>query len=244
MSPVVRRFSLWSLTALAVAAAGHLPAQQPKKLSATALRTLDTQADKAKGEYLKSLTDLAKSYEDAGQTDKSREMLQAILTVNPDDAGVKKKLKEIDEAIFQKNDFELKLDTSRPWQNAGIQLTKDQTIRITAEGDYKVYVSETLGPEGYPNDDPTKDLVSGIPMGALMAAMAPPGAGASGGGNRGQRNNNEEVKPFSVGKSLEYTPKADGPIFFKVNVPVGAKATGILRITVRGHFKAFPGARG
>jgi len=245
MSPVVRRVSLWSLAAVLAFGIGVLPAQQPKKLSATALRGLDTQADKAKGEYLKSLTVLAKDYEEAGLTEKTREMLQAILAVNPEDASTKKKLKDMDEAIFQKNDFELKFDTSRPWQNAGVLLAKDQPIRITAEGDYKVFVNETLGPDGYANDDPTKDLVSGIPMGALIGAMNPPGAGGGGnsGGNRQQRNN-EEVKPFNIGKSLEFTPKGDGPIFFKVNVPPGSKATGVIRITIRGNFKPLPGVRG
>ncbi len=69
----------------------------------------------------------------------------------------------MDEAIFQKNDFELKFDTSRPWQNAGVLLAKDQPIRITAEGDYKVFVNETLGPDGYANDDPTRTSCRGFP---------------------------------------------------------------------------------
>ncbi len=86
-------------------------------------------------------------------------------------------------------------------------------------------------------------------MGALIGAMNPPGAGGggnsggNGGGNRQQRNN-EEVKPFNIGKSLEFTPKGDGPIFFKVNVPPGSKATGVIRITIRGNFKPLPGVRG
>ena len=245
----VARLSILSLLAALAVGVGVLSAQQPRKLSATQLRTLDTQADKAKVEYLKSLVDLAKSYEDAGLTEKSREMLQQILAGNPDDAAVKKKIKEIDESVFQKNEYEFKFDTSKPWTNAGIQLSKDQPIRITAEGDYKVYVSETLGPEGYSNDDPTKDLVSGIPMGALIAAMAPPTReGASGGAGRpnrggGNAQREDEVKPFNVGKSLEFTPKSDGPIFFKVNVPPVSKATGIIRITIRGHFKPRAGGR-
>ena len=241
----VARLSILSLLAALAVGVGVLSAQQPKKLSATQLRTLDTQADKAKAEYLKSLVDLAKNYEDAGMTEKTREILQAILVVSPKDPAVEKKIKEIDESVFQKNEFEFKFDTSKPWTNAGIQLSKDQPIRITAEGDYKVFVSETLGPEGYANDDPTKDLVSGIPMGALIAAMAPPGReGASGGtGRRGNSQKEDEVKPFNVGRALEFTPKADGPIFFKVNVPPVSKATGIIRITIRGHFKPLAGGR-
>lgn len=242
----VARLSILSMFAALAVGVGVLSAQQPKKLSSTQLRALDTQADKAKVEYLKSLVDLAKNYEDAGLTEKSREMLQAILAVSPDDPAVKKKIKEIDESVFQKNEYEFKFDTSKPWTNAGIQLSKDQPIRITAEGDYKVYVSETLGPEGYSNDDPTKDLVSGIPMGALIAAMAPPtregGSGGTGRPNRGGQRE-DEVKPFNVGKSLEFTPKSDGPIFFKVNVPPVSKATGIIRITIRGHFKPLGGGR-
>jgi hypothetical protein len=237
------RLLLGGTLVLAAAAIAPLAAQAPKKLSATALRTLDNQAEKAKTEYLKSLHDLAKSFDDAGLSEKSRSMLEAILAVNPDDEVVKRKLKELDEAVFKKNDYEFKFDTGLPWQDARIFVTKDQPIRIEAEGDYKVFVNETLGPEGYSNDDPAKDLVSGIPMGALMLAMTPPRQqGGQGTGNRQQRT--EDIRPVAVGKSLEFTPKSDGPIYFKVNVPPGSKATGILRVTIRGNFKPQAGVRG
>lgn len=237
------RLLLGGTLVLASAALAPLAAQAPKKLSATALRTLDNQAEKAKTEYLKSLHDLAKSFEDAGLSEKSRSMLEAILAVNPDDEVVKRKLKDLDEAVFKKNDYEFKLDTSLPWQDARIFVTKDQPVRIEAEGDYKVFVNETLGPEGYSNDDPTKDLVSGIPMGALMLAMTPPRPqGGQGTGNRQART--EDIRPVAVGKSLEFTPKSDGPIYLKVNVPPGSKATGILRVTIRGNFKPQAGVRG
>jgi hypothetical protein len=222
----------WSLAAI-VAAAGVVGAQTPKKLSATAVRALDTQADKARTEYLKSLGDLAKSYDDAGLTEKSKEIMEAILAVNPEDANAKKRLKEIGDAVYDKNEWKVNYDPAQPWMNAGVMLTKDQPVRFEAEGDYKVFVNETLGPDGYANDDPTKDLIAGIPMGALMGAMSPPGQG-----NRRA----EDVRPFNIGGKLEFTPKADGPVFLKVNAPPGAKVTGKIRLTIRGNFKPIGGA--
>jgi len=190
-------------------------------------KTLDVQADKAQAEYLKSLAELATDYEEAGHVDKARAMLEAILAIKPDVEAIKRKLKEFDEEVFETNTIIVDIDASRPWTSSGLSVTKGKPVRIEAIGTYKFIVNETVGPDGFKDDNATKDLAAGISVGALMGLVAKSPTAA--------RGRKEGPKPFQLGSKIEYKPTDSGVLFLKLNTPPTAKCIGKVKVKISGN---------
>ncbi|TWT58378.1 hypothetical protein KOR42_17520 [Thalassoglobus neptunius] len=195
----------------------------------TETRNLDVKADRAQQEYLNSLFELSKNYEDIGAIDKSKQMLNAILTVMPDAEAVKKKLEEYDNAVFEDQVRTFDLDTSLGWTQSGIRVTKGKPIRIEATGSYKFIVNADLGPEGYDSNSAARDLVHGVPTGALMAVIAPIPS------PKGGKKKSPELEPFLIGERKEFVPEESGTLLLKVNTPPLAKCIGKLKIKLSGN---------
>lgn len=195
-------------------------------------RQLDMQAEQVQNEFLKGLAELANKYEEAGDTEKAREMLSSILKIKPDVDSVKRKLKEFDEAVFENNEVTLDVDVSRGWVNSGVAVAKDKPVRFKSEGSYRFIVNETVGPEGFGSQDPTRDMVQGVPAGGLIAMVAP--ASQPQGRNRNRSQDDREV--VFLGAEKEWTPKDSGILFLKLNVPHGSKCIGKVKTTITGNF--------
>jgi len=197
-----------------------------KEPNASEVRTLETQAEKAKEDYVKGLVAIAEGFEEQGLTDKTKETLRSILDVVPNFEPAQQKLKAIEESVFEENSYETEVDASG-WINSGVAVAKDKPLRLQAEGTLRVLLNETVGPEGLPSEDPFKDQVNSIPTGALMAVVRDP------------RNDKKEdkVNPFTVGKELEISPKSDGILFFKLNLPANTQSKGKIRVKISGNFQ-------
>jgi hypothetical protein len=108
------------------------------------VQALDIRADDLERDYLTGLLELAGEYEDAGQIDRARETLRTILKLKPDTEAVKEKLREFDEAVFNANSTMVEVDAARGWMTTGVAVTRDQPIRLTAEGSYRFIVNDTV----------------------------------------------------------------------------------------------------
>lgn len=192
-------------------------------------RLLDVQAEKVQQDFVKGLLDLALKYEEAGDLGKAKEMFQSILKVRPDAESAARKLKEYDEAAFKDNKVDIEVDSSRGWTATGLAVTKDKPLHLNANGTYKLIVNEDVDANGYPSRDPQRDLISGIPTGALMAIVVSPSQG-------GGRNRSDEPRPVLIGSEQEFTPKESGLLMLKLNVPPNSRSIGKVRVTVTGNF--------
>lgn len=197
-------------------------------------KTLDIQADKLEADFLRGLTDLAREYEAAGDLDKAKEMLRAVLKIRPDLDSVKSKLKEIDESVFRENDTVLDVDAAKNWTSAGVIVMKDEPFRIEAAGTYKFILNEDVGPDGFRTEDVTRDQVASLPNGALIGMIAPVPVG-------GKRNQKEKPEAFLVGSGTELKPERDGLLFLKLNVPPSAKCIGHVKVKISGHIQKIGG---
>lgn len=224
---IQKSLSYQILACLCMTSYVSLASAQAKRPAPSEVRTLDVKAEKAQADFLKSLYDLAKNYEDAGAIDKSREMLNAMLKIKPDAEAVKQKLKEFDEAVFENRVKQIDFDTSSGWTNSGVRCTQGEPVRIEATGDYKFIVNADLGPDGYDQNN-LRDLVPGIATGALMGMIAPPR-------NPNDRGKPKEPEPFLIGKQLELNPQQSGYLFLKVNAPPMAKCVGKLKLKLSGN---------
>jgi hypothetical protein len=202
-----------------------------KEPSPAVVRTLETQAEKAKTEYVNGLIEVAKGFEDQGLTDKTKETLKSILTVVPDFEPARNRLKELEEAIYKENTFEVEVDASKGWTPAGVGVTRDKPLRLVVEGSLRVILNEQVGPDGMESPDPANGQVNGVPLGALVGVVRDPRANPK----------DQKIEPFLIGSEKEIAPRNDGILFLKVNLPANSQSKGKYRVQVSGNFVKLQG---
>lgn len=231
----VRRPLFVLLTCLAAyagtAAPGWAQGRRPKPDAPVNVKSLDDKAASLEQDYLNGLLELAQGYEDAGQTDKAKAVLQDILRLKPDAEAVKARLKELDEAVFDENVRSVEIDVARGWTITGLTVKRDAPIRFTAEGSYRFILNESIGPDGLSHEDVMRDMAAGVPSGALMGLIVPPP-------KQGQRQPDKPGAPFAIGASREYNPPEDGVLLLRMNLPPGTKSVGKIKVTISGNLRA------
>ena len=144
-----------------------------KPPSAAAVRALELRELKAREQFLRDTAQLANDYEEAGLLEKARELLKTVQRVDNSIAGVKEKLETIEETILTANPYQFEVDSANGWGEPVARVEKGKPFRVMARGSYKFVVQETVGPTGFPSDDPIRQMTKGIPSGALMAIVIP-----------------------------------------------------------------------
>jgi len=204
-----------------------------KKINPLEVKRLDARLDEVRESFLRDTTNLILSYENLGQYERAKTLLESLQKLDPRNEPIKAKLSELNAKIIDTNEFEVELATDESWQPIGA-VTKDRLLRIRVTGDYNLTVSQTsLGPEGLPTANPAEDLVANVPLGAVMGVITP--AGSTGGSQ-----NDKSPRPFAVGASFDKPADRDGILHLKVNVPPGARCTGSLKVKVSGPDRPSP----
>jgi hypothetical protein len=204
-----------------------------KKINPLEVKRLDARLDEVRDSFLRDTTTLILSYENLGQYERAKTLLESLQKLDPRNEPIKAKLGELNAKIIETNEFEVELATEASWQPIGAVM-KDRPLRIRVTGDYNLTVSLTsLGPDGLPTTNPAEDLVANVPLGAVMGVITPSG---SAGGNQ----NDKPPRPFAVGASFDKPADRDGILHLKVNVPPGARCTGSLKVKVSGPDRPSP----
>jgi hypothetical protein len=221
-------------TILAAAAANAQPAAKGasqrvkgKPGNPQELKRLDARLDEVRESFLRDTTALITSYENLGQYERARMLLESLQKLDPRNEPIKAKLGELAEKILESGEIAVELVPGAPWLPAGT-VTKDRPIRIRVKGEYKMILQTEFGPAGA-GSGVGDDFASSAPLGAVMGVIAPPGA-AGQPGTQGDR----PPRAFTVGDSYEKPADRDGVLFLRVNVPPGAKCTGRLNAQVSG----------
>ena len=211
------------------------PAQAPP-INPGAVRRLDQEAQAAEQAFLDELDTLAEEYERAGATEKAKATIQRRLRVQSSER-LKAKLKELDELVFTQNVHTVKLDSARGWFNTGCDVQPNATIRLAADGTYRLAYSQQLTPAGVSTADMTSDYIESAPLGALVAAVFPPRpVGRPPRGRKRDEKQSEPSAPFTVGTGGEMKPDRAGRLFVRLNLPPETKATGTVTVTISGQF--------
>ena len=207
-----------------------------KKVNPLDVKRLDAKLDEVRESFLRETTGLILSYENLGQYERAKTLLESLQKLDPRNEPIKAKLGDLNAKIIENNEFDAEIDTDGAWQPIGA-VTKDRMLRIRVSGDYNLTISQSsLGPEGLSTANPAEDLVANVPLGAVMGVITPAGAtGTFAGGN-----NDKQPRPFAVGASFEKPADRDGVLHLKVNVPPGARCTGKLRVKVSGADRQSP----
>jgi len=234
-----RRVFWWSAcTLLAASAVAAEPAAKQKPPSPAEVRRLDAKLAAVSESFLRDTTTLIASYENAGQFDRAKLILEVLQKLDPKNEPIQAKLKMLNERIMEATLQDLDLDADAQWTAIG-RVVKGRPIRIEASGEYKVTATVETGPAGMPSANPVTDLVAGVPLGALMGVILP-ATDASGGESQqpGANQQAQQPRPFAVGAAYDRPADRDGILYMKVNVPPGSKCTGSLKARVSGADKA------
>jgi hypothetical protein len=192
------------------------------------LKRLEAKAEEVRESFLRDTTNLIKSFEDVGQYDRAKLLLEALQKLDPQNDVVKTKLTDLSDRILDASEFEVNLELGKSWQPIGA-VEKGKPLRIRVSGDYKLVANIEASPDGAPSANPAEDLIPHVPFGAVMGVVADADAT--------NRSSDKQPRPFTVGSQYEKPADRDGVLFLKVNVPPGAKCTGRLTALVSGATK-------
>ncbi len=204
---------------------------KPKAISAGEMKKLDVRMEEVQKSFIKDTATLIRDFEDVGQPERAKLFLDVLQKLDPKNESIQKKIDALNDKILNESEFEFELDVSKSWVQIGM-VTGGKLARVTAEGDYKFDAAGKLSAEGVPSADPANDMIVGIPMGSLVGVVMPINA-------QPNRNNTQNrPPPFAVKTEHEWTPKQDGVLLLKVNMPPGTKCTGKLKLKVSGMIRA------
>lgn len=185
-------------------------------------KSLDQRADSLTSSFVREADELADDYFDAGHPDKAVAVLQKVLSLAPNAKEIQQKIDQIQQAKMESNETTVEVDCSTGWEASGVAVTQGQAVRIAVTGNYRLEVAGQMNAGGLPDKDVTRDIVSGIPVGALMGVVL----GAD----------NKPGKPFVIGEGLDLTPRETGRLLLRINAPQGHRSAGKLKVTLGGAF--------
>ncbi|EDL58841.1 hypothetical protein [Gimesia maris] len=200
-----------------------LMAQSSKK---TNVKQLNVQADKLKDSFIRESAEIARKYSEAGDYEKSREMLEVIQSIQKDVPGVKAMITQLNEKLMSSNSSDFDIDVARNWSTPAGLVAKGKMVRIQAMGTYDFVADIKTTVEGLPHSTAMKELADGIPTGALMGIVISQ-----------EKGKPKMSKPFLIGEKAEFTPRADGVLMIGLNLPAGHKSTGKLKVRISGYIR-------
>lgn len=215
---------------LAMAAVGQAPATRPKPPNPAEVRRLDSKLEELRDSFLRDTAALITSYEKIGQFERAKVLLEALSKLDPANGALKARIGELEDRILDTAEVEFVLDPELTWQPVGA-VRRDQPLRIRVRGEYKLSVSATVGPAGVPTTNIAEDLVPGIPLGAVMGVIVPPGTAAQ---PQQGKQNDRQPKPFLVGEDFEKPAERDGILYLRTNLLPGTKCVGHPKVLVSG----------
>lgn len=233
----VRRFGL---VALSVIAAAVFLIQSPEELAgqgskkkatppnALQLRQLELARKKTVEEFISNTVKLSVEYERVGLLEESKKLLQTVQKLEAAVPGLKQKLEALENSIMSENPFQFELDTSKGWGDPIARVQKGKPVRIQSAGSYRFQIQGVVGPNGFPTEDPIKEMAKGVRCGALMALIVPVDDKGKAGKPGGQ---------IEIGEGREITPKDNGLLFLTINAPTGHKCTGDIDIQLSGYVR-------
>ncbi|MEO2013090.1 MAG: hypothetical protein ABGZ53_01830 [Fuerstiella sp.] len=182
-------------------------------------KALAVRLEKAEEALVNEYKEVAIEFYKQGDKEKSMQMLRRLRQLSPQMDGLKERIGAISEELMQENASDIEIDTRKSWELVG-DVSEGKPFRIQATGEYKMTYSATVTVNGLQEEKDSKEHVADAPLGCLLGVIVSDG---------------KPGKPFPVKAELEHTPKKSGQFFLKVNVPLGTRCIGKLKVHVSGY---------
>ncbi|WP_166823316.1 hypothetical protein [Thalassoroseus pseudoceratinae] len=209
---------LWSFLIVTVAS-GALSAQQKSSVTA-----LDAKAKKAVESFSREIFVIAKEYEDEGELEKAKSILETLSEVHPDLKGLKEKIKSLDEEILSSNDFEIGWTPASVWKTPVARVAKGKTFRVQVAGAYRMSANLNMTANGIPQGKSIDSALNAAPFGSLVGVIMPL-----------DKKKAKNTEPFPIGDGKDINPKTSGFLYIRVNLPPGSRPTGKLDLKFSGY---------
>jgi type II secretory pathway component HofQ len=202
------------------------PRSSTRKPSPAEIKRLDSQLKDAYGVFLNQTVDLIKSYENLGQFDRAKLIVEALSKLDPENEAMKAKITELENQMLEAGVFEVSLVPGDGWQAIGA-VSQGDVVRVQIVGEYRFQTTGATTAAGITGDSPETDFMRGIPLGAVMGMIAQPVSAAG-------DKKDEKPRPFVVGANYDKRADKDGVLYLKANLPVGTECTGRLEAKITG----------
>lgn len=202
------------------------PRSATRKPSPAEIKRLDSQLNDAYGVFLNQTVDLITSYENLGQFDRAKVIVEALSKLDPENEKMKAKIADLEKQMLDAGVFEVSLVPGDGWQTIGT-VSQGDVVRVQISGEYRFQAVGATNADGITGNSPETDFMRGIPLGAVMGVIAPP---TTAGGDK----QDEKPRPFVVGANYDKRADKDGVLYLKANLPVGTKCTGRLEAKITG----------
>ncbi|MGE0606412.1 MAG: tetratricopeptide repeat protein [Pirellulales bacterium] len=170
-------------------------------------------------EFIKKAEKLANDYGRSKDPDKARIVYEQILKLDPGHAGAKAamaKFKEREETASKKV---MDIMANKSFQDTGVYTVPGKPFKIEAEGQWKMVISEQLGPNGF---EIPKELRE-FNLGSLVGYI--------------DTGDKESSKPFLVGAEYEDVgPSKSGQIRLAIWDNDPTDNSGKMTVTIQGTF--------
>ena len=204
-----------------------------KPISSSEVKQIDARLQKLQDTFETESKAIIDGYEQSGQYDRAKFLLEVLLKLDPKNEELKKKIADLDDHVLKSSEVDFKFGTGSEWTPVG-NVHKDKLARVEATGDYKlILTASNLNADGFPTENVMRDLVGRVPTGALMGMIV----------SEENQSGKQPPEPFAIKSKHEFTPKKDGILYLKVNAPPGAKCIGDFRIKVSGISRATKGEK-
>jgi len=209
---------------LAYAQTGTSKTKAKSKSGTVTVEALNKRAMDMATSLFKDADDISKGFEDLGEYERAKNLLEVLQKLDPKNPKLKERIDQLTEKLLDSSEFEFELDVSRGWTPPVAFVQKDKLVRIEAAGEYKFVATLNSTVEGLPADDTGTDLVSSLPVGALIGVVVNPDTKKVG-------------KPFAIKSKYEWTPQQPGYLQLRMNLPNGHKCTGKVKVKLSGATK-------
>lgn len=227
-SPVYLLAGLFVLPVMFAQTSGSKTSKtKPKATTKINVKELDARAVEMQKNLLRDATEIARGYEEAGEYERAKWLLEVLQKLDPKLPGLKEKIDQLTEKMLDSSEFEVELDVSRGWTAPVGMVHKDKVVRIEASGDYEFTASLRTTADGLPTDENGNDLVGGLPVGALIGMLINPETRKAG-------------KPFEIKSKREWIPQQSGLLRLNFNLPNGHKSSGKIKVKLSGITRMAP----
>ncbi len=172
-------------------------------------------------EFIKKAEKLANDYSRSKDPDKARVVYEQILKLDSSHAGAKAamaKFKEKEETASRKV---MDIMANKSFQDTGVFTVPGKPFKIEASGQWKLVLSEQLGPNGFEIPKELKDFNLGSLVGYI------------------DTGDKESSKPFLVGTEYEDVgPAKSGQIRLAIWDNDPTDNSGKMQVTIRGTFES------
>ena len=204
------------------------------------LSKIDSRATKVDEVFIRNAIGIAGDYEEAGDVARAVDYLHAMSLLRPGMPAIDGKLKQLRDQVLAANNFSFTLEPTNTWGNPVAFVTEGKPFKVAAQGEYRLVLDSTVGPDGFPEDDAKSGLIEDAPLGKLVGVIVevPSKPDRKSDRKRNGREKEKEPEPFEIGAEKVIRPRHTGYLFLKVNLPAESNPGGSLEVQLSGYVLA------